>query len=114
MITPTVRAIWTTSTGAYDGAGQRVLGQSKPIMLCVTQFRAVAKASQQDGDGSASRGAAEETATAAKFLIPTTYKVKRGDRITIQGLSVMVDKIWPHYSTLGVLDHYECEGSTWR
>lgn len=61
-------------------------------------------------DSSASRGAADEVAAMrAKILVVKYVSISIGDKFEFDGQKFRIEAIHPRRSTMGRLDHFECD-----
>jgi hypothetical protein len=111
MFVPNVPAQLTSMTGSFDATGMRIPGATTNIMVGLVKLQHGIKLSAQDGDGSATRGASEESIITARVLVPPSVSLNRGDKITVSGMNLRIESIWPEYDTGGRFDHWRADAS---
>lgn len=79
-----------------------------PVNLIIKDLKTTVRA-----DSSASRGAADETTSTAKILVPAAVTINRGDKFSFQGQDYRVTTIHNRFSVFGEFDHQECDMQAW-
>lgn len=82
--------------------------------MSVVHLNLMSQDSSVRADSSASRGAADELVSEAKFLFTKMADIAIDDLVEIDGIKVEVSAVMPRYNVRGKLDHYEVDGRIWR
>lgn len=63
------------------------------------------------GDQSASRGHSDEMVMRSVLLFPPNLKIQVNDQIKVAGFDVRVSVVYPRYTVMGLLDHWQIEAT---
>lgn len=109
MFVPNTRAQWLRK-GRRSITGKETFSAPRLLPLSVVSLKGTTASSSVRADSSASRGAAEQSEAAARFLVPVQYAVARGDVVRIDGMAIEITSVQPRRDVFGKLDHYELAG----
>lgn len=98
-------------TNAY---GETILANPRVERFSIVHLNVISQDSSVRADSSASRGAALETVSEAKFLFTKMTEVEIDDVVEIAGVKVEISSKMPRFNVRGKLDHYEVDGRIWR
>jgi hypothetical protein len=94
----------------YDKFGQSSFEPAAELPYAPVNLARIAMKTSVRADSSASRGMADEIATAhAKILVPAFISIRIPDRVELDGVPFRVLSTHPRKTVFGTLDHIECE-----
>lgn len=105
----------TTAT-VYPKTGLNIYGEpsfgSSYLVECgIVRINTASINTTVRADSSASRGSSDEEVSVAKILFKKP--INRGDKVVIQGMTLLAIKTEPRLAVTGVLDHYEVDFAAW-
>lgn len=97
----------------YDEFGQPTMSLIFNTLCSVVKLGTSIEKTPSRMSQSASMGAVEENTSVAILLVNTDVDLRLGDRVTVSGISLRVDKKFVRYTTDGKLNHCQIECSIW-
>ncbi len=108
MFSPNLTGIIRTKTGS-DVHGRPVLGPERRCPFAIVNLEVRSQKTSVRADSSASRGAADEIASARlKILMPAFISVKIGDIFSFGEETYEIVSTFSRRSVTGEIDHVEC------
>lgn len=101
------------ATGRFDNSGNELYGPDRPALCAVVKLNNRSEKSTVRADSSGSRGAAQEVLADIVLLFKAPNAPQLEDRITIDGMQVIVTARMPRHLVTGAIDHYQVECEKW-
>lgn len=99
--------------GSHDEYGQPLLSLTYVSYCSIVKLVSESSKTVARGSQSASLGNAHEMTSDAILLANLTPSVSIGDRVTVKGIKLRVDKMIFRADVRGREDHYQLECSIW-
>lgn len=108
MFIPNIRCQIRRRVGT-DMYGKASYGPAKAGMCGIVRLEQDSDNTSVRADSSASRGTSKEENTHARLLFPARIELRQGDIVSVVGMELVVQSIWPRHSISGHLDHWQVD-----
>lgn len=108
MFRPNLDCTYQKMTGATL-YGKKTYGPAVGARVGIVKLVTGAEKTSVRTDASASRGSAHEIEADARLLFPQVVVLTPGDLVTVSGVKLTVQSVFPRYNVMGKFDHWQVD-----